>query len=89
MKTLSFVLYQIPKNHEMRFSKIPGSGFQSNPGIPGYPGIPLGPALAIERFRFCKECDQPTNKLADPKTRLCPKYVRTATARQQGPSSLH
>ena len=24
--------------------KIPGSGFDFNPGIPGYPRIPLGPA---------------------------------------------
>ena len=37
------MLYQIPKNPGILFSKIPGSGFDFNPGIPGYPGIPLGP----------------------------------------------
>ena len=37
------MLYQIPKNPGILFSKIPGSGLESNPGIPGYPGIPLGP----------------------------------------------
>ena len=32
---------KIPKNPGILFSKIPGSGFKSNPGIPGFFGIPL------------------------------------------------
>ena len=32
------------KNPGILFSKIPGSGLEVNPGIPGYPGIPLEPA---------------------------------------------
>ena len=34
---------KIPKNPGILFSKIPGSGLEVNPGIPGYPGIPLEP----------------------------------------------
>ena len=36
------MLYQIPKNPGILFSKIPGSGFESNPGIPGFPGSRRG-----------------------------------------------
>ena len=31
------------KDPGILFSNIPGSGFDFNPGFPGYTGIPLGP----------------------------------------------
>ena len=36
---------KIPKNPGILFSKIPVSGFKSDPGIPGFFGIPLDTAL--------------------------------------------
>ena len=38
---------KIPKNPGILFSKIPGSGFKPNPGIPGFFGIPLDTAYGI------------------------------------------
>ena len=51
-KTLSCVLYQIPKNPGILFSNIPGSGFESNPGIPGFPGSRRGLIIVCRKFDF-------------------------------------
>ena len=45
--------YQIPKHPGIIFSKILGLGVEFNPGIPGYPRIPLGPGAQIIWARCC------------------------------------